>query len=101
MRHEDAAYGMHQLAIGAFERERHLRHHPQRDKQSDQHQKGYDEEHPSPPQPVAHIAADGTGRDDACYEPRCHVAHVPGLVLWSGIERGHRDEQLRHDRREA
>ena len=88
---------MHKLAIRTMEGLTHLRHHLQRDKQPQEHQSCHQEEHHPPSEPVAYVATDGTGRDNTRHDARRYITHVPGLVFRTGIERGHRNKQLRHD----
>ena len=58
----DAAYGMHQLAVCAMKCQTYLRHHSRGDEQAREHQSCHDEEHGSPAEPFADIAADGTSQ---------------------------------------
>ena len=77
MGYKDAANGMHQLAVGTMKRLAHLWHHPQSDEQAYEHQHCHNKEYGSPSEPITDIPADGTCRDDACYESRRYIAHIP------------------------
>lgn len=87
-----------QAPVCAAESTRHLGQHPQGEDQAEQHQDGCRQEHRAPSGPLAYIAADDPGAEDAGEQAREDVAHVTGLVLRFRELAGYRDEYLGDDR---
>ena len=87
-----------QASVCAAESTRHTGQHPQGEDQAEQHQDGCHYEHRAPSGPLAYIAADDPGAEDAGEQARDDVAHVAGLVLRLRELAGYRDEYLGDDR---
>lgn len=87
-----------QTPVCAAESTRHTGQHPQGEDQAELHQDGCRYEHRAPSGPLAYIAADDPGAEDAGEQAREDVAHVAGLVFRLRELAGYRDEYLGDDR---
>ena len=94
-------YTFDQASVCAAESTRHPGQHPQGEGQAEQHQDSGYYEHRAPSGPLAYIAADDPGAEDAGEQTGEDVAHVAGLVLRLRELAGYRDEYLRDDRADS